>query len=548
MATWKDRFWAAVEDRDPASMEVAQDIALEHGAKLWELGEEQAKAQWHFAGESLPLPRPGVHSVGVFVFHYNDEGEPLDSASIQWTIYSKPSGGGGRFEMSVRYAIGSSVWFREFIFADGDSLRSAQRGGAEVAWAGLYVMKNFVAEHGWNYKLEAALKAQIEETQLSDSGWGVIGAKGRRGGKFMPPIELVNPATKERPEGFLHFSTRPEPPQVPTRSVNAFSGGTGPYGVYAWLADSTPTFGAGREFSFELTPTAPLTHTRTYTVANLEHDLSELVDQPGYARAMRSWDKLADRGEPRNASLPFAKLWYVVGHLTDDPDPESWSSDQSAFLRPELGRRVLIQLGHRIIVDRLGVIYSSEPAQAVFLDNDSFIARQIMKRNPSGKPPRARDEDDAVAKYREFNSFDPKELVYGATFEMPKRAQLLGDAVSVQYRSRKVIPDNGVRPRGWIYYTHDHSKGCMTYAPDPHGDVEVPSFLIKSDALTLLGECVGFHWKNDEGEGEGIARAPYPELYTTANGRALFVIQNKRTVLAMSWGGRLGVEDRGIVG
>lgn len=351
MATWKDRFWAAVEDRDPASMEVAQDIALEHGAKLWELGEEQAKAQG--------LPRPGDHSVGVFVFHYNDEGEPLDSASIQWTIYGKPSGGESRLEMWVRYAIGSSIWLREFMFADGDSLRSAQRGAAEVAWAGLRVMKSFVAEHGWNYKLEASLKAQIEETQLSDSGWGVIGAKGRRGGKFMPPIELVNPAKTKA---------------------------------------------------------------------------------------------------------------------------------------------------------------------------------------------RARDENDAVAKYREFNSFDPKDLVYGATFEMPKRAQLLGDAVSVQYRSRKVIPDNGVRPRGWVYYTHDHSKGCMTYAPDPHGDVEVPSFLIKADALTLLGECVGFHWKNDEGEGEGVARAPYPELYTTANGRALFVIQNKRTVLAMSWGGRLGVEDRGIVG
>lgn len=358
-------------------------------------------------------------------------------------------------------------------------------------------------------------------------------------------------------EGFLHFSTRPEPPQVPTRSVNAFSGGTGPYGVYAWLADSTPTFGAGREFSFELKPTTTITYTRTYTAANLKHDLSEIAEQPGYARAMRSWDKLAARGELRNASLPFAKLWYVVGHLTDDPDPESWSSDQSAFLRPELGRRLFIHLGHRIIVDRLGVIYSSEPAQAVFLDNDSFIARQIMKRNPSDKPPRSRDEGNAVAKYREFNSFDPKELVYKPAFKIPTRVALLGDAAWVKYRSRKVIPDNGVKPRGWVYYIHEHDPGCFTYSPQgeqaPSGayrkaTIEVPSFIVKADALTLLGECVGFGWKNDDGEGEGVARAPYPELYTTPCGHALLVIQNKREVLAMSWGGRLGVEDRGIVG
>jgi len=166
----------------------------------------------------------------------------------------------------------------------------------------------------------------------------------------------------------------------------------------------------------------------------------------------------------------------------------------------------------------------------------------------SRKAPKARDEGNAVAKYREFNSFDPKELVYKPGFKIPTRVALLGDAAWVKYRSRKVIPDNGVKPRGWVYYIHDHSPGCFTYAPSSHGDVEVPSFIVKADALTLLGECVGFGWKNDEGEGEGVARAPYPDLYTTPCGHALLVIQGKREVLAMSWGGRLGVEDRGIVG
>lgn len=164
------------------------------------------------------------------------------------------------------------------------------------------------------------------------------------------------------------------------------------------------------------------------------------------------------------------------------------------------------------------------------------------------KSPRARDENIAVAKYREFNSFDPKKLVYRPDFEMPRRARCLGDATFMNYRSMKVIPDNGVKPRSWTYYTHDHDPGTYVYAVDGKLDTEVPSFIVKADALALLGQCVKFGWKCDDGEGEGDATAPFPELYATPCGRALLVIQGKRKVLSLTWGGNLGVEDRGIVG
>jgi len=159
-----------------------------------------------------------------------------------------------------------------------------------------------------------------------------------------------------------------------------------------------------------------------------------------------------------------------------------------------------------------------------------------------------RDEKLAVDKYREFNSFDPKRTIYVPEFEMPTRARLLGDATFMNYRSMKVIPDNGVKPRSWTYYTHDHDPGTYIYALDGELDTEVPSFIIRTDALALLGQCVKFGWKNNDGKGEGNAVAPYPELYATPCGRALLVVQNKRKVLALTWGGNLAVEDRGIVG
>jgi len=39
-----------------------------------------------------------------------------------------------------------------------------------------------------------------------------------------------------------------------------------------------------------------------------------------------------------------------------------------------------------------------------------------------------------------------------------------------------------------------------------------------------------------------------PELYTIPAGTALLVVEDKRHVAAIIWGGALGVECRGIVG
>ena len=80
-------------------------------------------------------------------------------------------------------------------------------------------------------------------------------------------------------------------------------------------------------------------------------------------------------------------------------------------------------------------------------------------------------------------------------------------------------------------------------------EIAVPSWLHGSEQLVLLGECMGYAYVDGDGAGvEAKSTAPLPELYTTPDGHALVVVQDKREVLALVWGGGLGVEWRGIVG
>lgn len=157
----------------------------------------------------------------------------------------------------------------------------------------------------------------------------------------------------------------------------------------------------------------------------------------------------------------------------------------------------------------------------------------------------------AVEKYREFHRYDPKAIRISRSFEVPDVMYLAGDARWVTYRSAKVDPETGRRPSRPVNYIHEHDAGVQTFLAKRHrpGDreVSVPRKFREVEALTRLGQCLGFCF---EADGEQIAEgcAPLPELYTTPDGRCLLVIQSRKTVLAMMWGGALGVFARGIDG
>jgi hypothetical protein len=156
---------------------------------------------------------------------------------------------------------------------------------------------------------------------------------------------------------------------------------------------------------------------------------------------------------------------------------------------------------------------------------------------------------DAERLYRDFHQNDPKRIgEFGGRLRIPARVRLAGPALEVLYRSDKRDPSTGKQPRLPIDYIHEHEDGVEVYRVDGRSDTDVPDFIRGTDALVLLGQCLGFAYDDDDGqEIEARVTRPLPELYTIPSGKALLVIQGKRTVLALIWGGRLGVEARGIV-
>jgi hypothetical protein len=171
----------------------------------------------------------------------------------------------------------------------------------------------------------------------------------------------------------------------------------------------------------------------------------------------------------------------------------------------------------------------------------------------------------ARSKYIQFHQHEPRKVgSFASSLVIPDQALWIGDAISVLYRSDKLNPETG-QDEGWIDYIHGDPKGrgaermtARVYRCDRRGRgsssddagelATVPAWLRGAKELTWLGDCLGFSYtdldgKKREAKGSGVL----PELYTTPSGKALLVIQSKRSLLAMFWGGRLGVEPRGIV-
>lgn len=165
------------------------------------------------------------------------------------------------------------------------------------------------------------------------------------------------------------------------------------------------------------------------------------------------------------------------------------------------------------------------------------------RRNPDVDPA-------AVDKYREFHRYDPKRVGPMAGLEIPARMRCAGVAKWVTYRSMKTDPETLKRPRKPIDYIHEHDAGVMVYLPDGDLDTDTPAVALEPDAsLVLLGKCLGFKVVDHGGaELEAEGTDPLPELYCTADGKVLLVVQGKRELLAAMWGGALGVFARGIDG
>lgn len=243
-------------------------------------------------------------------------------------------------------------------------------------------------------------------------------------------------------------------------------------------------------------------------------------------------------------------------HAPEKPmafEPARRLASEYAWSAVKVFSKALLDLGPRAISDKqlkLLRVNVENLMQAPGTPEELLANHSRARRRNGDEQPKIKDEGRAVDKYREFNSFDPKELVYVDGSPIPKRLRKLGVSEQITYDSMKVIPDNGVRPRKKQGYFHDHeTPKPNTYEPDPNGDVETPDFIAECDALALIGDFINFKFTDADGNlVTGKASRPAPQIYCTPNGRALLVIQSKKTVLAIIYGGDLTVESRGIVG
>lgn len=164
------------------------------------------------------------------------------------------------------------------------------------------------------------------------------------------------------------------------------------------------------------------------------------------------------------------------------------------------------------------------------------------------------DADDAREMFQRFHRFAPRKVGdFAAGFSIPKTCRKLGKAIYVTYRSDKVDPGTLKRPHKPVDYIHEHDAGVGLYLPGDvagYASIDVPSWITKVTALSLIGlyTGVGYEDATIKRKLEIEATAPYPEIYTIPSGKALIVVQGKSKVVALTWGGGLGVEGRGIVG
>lgn len=176
------------------------------------------------------------------------------------------------------------------------------------------------------------------------------------------------------------------------------------------------------------------------------------------------------------------------------------------------------------------------------------LSARSWRTTPKANPTTPEGASKAVDMFQVFHKKDPTDVgEFHASFAIPSRVRLTGNAACIMYRSSKVDPETLKQPRKPIDYIHEFGKGVCLYTPGGSADQKVPDEIVASTALTLLGECLGWEVMHDGKKREAEGVPPLPELYCTPSGRALLVIQDKREILAIFWGGQLGVEGRGIV-
>lgn len=137
------------------------------------------------------------------------------------------------------------------------------------------------------------------------------------------------------------------------------------------------------------------------------------------------------------------------------------------------------------------------------------------------------------------------------SFYIPEVSTCVGPALYVLYKSAKLDPFTYAKPDGGTTdYIHEHKKGVKVYLPGSEFGPErkVPQRICGAGELTFLGKCLGFGYTDEDGDEVEATCKGKVDLCSIPSGKALIVIEDRRSVLALIWGGTLGVKPQGIVG
>lgn len=174
--------------------------------------------------------------------------------------------------------------------------------------------------------------------------------------------------------------------------------------------------------------------------------------------------------------------------------------------------------------------------------------RRGVKKNPGSPSSRAID------KFVEFHDFEPRETGTIPGLKIPSSVKMAGDAAHVMYRSDKWHKGRSDD------YIHEHDRGVKVgRTGNCKGALRaVPTEIQRVTTLVRIGRCLGVAYTDNDGNVVEMRPDGSVQLYCSPNGRALFVVDGVRVrngraafdrprLEMILWGGRLGVEDRGIV-
>lgn len=258
------------------------------------------------------------------------------------------------------------------------------------------------------------------------------------------------------------------------------------------------------------------------------------------------------KGEPSGDFGSHHRTWPQKANPSSSDDEY-----QRAIVRNNEMRRTLADLKHKAAAISMSPMDARKRELAARkisaverqLESHSNLVADLeasLKLNPSasGNP----DREEAVEMYKQFWRLEPKSIgEFDPSFKIPERVSMAGSAIWITYRSGKKDPETLKKPKREVDYIHHFDPGVQLYSVGGSAGESVPGWLREVTSLTLLGTCLGWEMKSGDKKREAKATKPMPELYTIPSGRALLVIQDKREILAIFYGGDLGVEGRGIV-